>query len=161
VNDLVPADERIRLLHLDRQCQIGEKRNFGCEQARGEIVAHWDDDDWSAPERLADQVQRIIESGKPVTGYRSMRFTDGQKWWMYEGSPKYIIGTSLCYRIEWWHTHRFASIQVGEDGRFVDEANSCQAALTVDAVDMMWATIHSGNTSPRDKGSSNWKEINT
>ena len=32
---------------------IGAKRNLACEQARGEIIAHWDDDDWYAPDRLA------------------------------------------------------------------------------------------------------------
>src|SRR3954465_8432998 len=43
---------------------IGAKRNWGCQRATGELIAHWDDDDYSAPTRLADQVARLLESGK-------------------------------------------------------------------------------------------------
>jgi glycosyltransferase involved in cell wall biosynthesis len=46
VKDLVPSDERIRLIHLAESRSIGEKRNFGCERSSGEIICHWDDDDW-------------------------------------------------------------------------------------------------------------------
>ena len=28
---------------------LGAKRNLACELARGEIIVHWDDDDWMAP----------------------------------------------------------------------------------------------------------------
>ncbi len=94
VRHLVPEhDPRVRLIHLDGWPEIGAKRNFGCEHAEGEIIAHWDDDDYSAPGRLADQVERLRESGKAVTGFHSMRFTDGVHWWKYEGTRNYALGT--------------------------------------------------------------------
>lgn len=158
VRDLVPADERIRYLYLDGATGIGEKRNFGCSQAGGEIVAHWDDDDWSESGRLEDQVQRLVSSGMAVTGYHSMRFTDGQRWWKYEGTPDYIIGTSLCYWKSWWEAHRFPALQVGEDNAFRTEAFEARKLIAVDAGDRMYATNHPGNTSPR-RLSSNWKAL--
>ena len=151
VRHLVPErDPRIRLIHLDGRPEIGAKRNYGCERATGEIIAHWDDDDYSAPERLANQVERLLETGKAVTGFHSMRFTDGVRWWNYEGTRNYALGTSLCYRRDWWSTHRFPVVQVGEDNQFVAAAYA--------AGELMYATNHAGNTSPRKLGD-NWRPI--
>ena len=156
VADLVPGDPRIRLIHISESLEIGGKRNFGCEQARGEVIAHWDDDDHSEPERLADQIQRLTESGKPVTGYHTMRFTDGSDWWLYRGAHDYSLGTSLVYRRDWWDEHRFPSVQVAEDGAFVRAAAEADALTAVDAGRLMYATIHDGNTSPRRMIGDNW-----
>lgn len=156
VRDLVPADDRVRLIHVAGAPEIGEKRNFGCEQAAGNIIAHWDDDDFSAPGRLADQMQRLGDSGKAVTGYHSMRFTDGAQWWEYTGVRNYSLGTSLVYRHDWWKRHRFPALQIGEDNHFVSEAWNAGELSTAHAGDLMYATIHAGNTSPRMMGE-NWK----
>lgn len=156
VRDLVPEDDRIHLVHLAEQRNIGEKRNFGCGQALGEVICHWDDDDWSAPGRLADQIERLGEFA--VSGYHSMRFTDGTKWWKYEGTPNYALGTSLCYRREWWEKHPFEAKNIGEDNIFVSVASAAKQLVSVDAGELMYATNHHGNTSPRCMGD-NWKPI--
>jgi glycosyltransferase involved in cell wall biosynthesis len=38
VADLIPDDERIRYVRVDRQV-LGAKRNLGCELSRGEFIA--------------------------------------------------------------------------------------------------------------------------
>ena len=159
VADLVPQDERIRLLHVTGQTEIGEKRNFGCEHAYGDLIAHWDDDDFSAPGRLADQVGRLRESGKAVTGYHSMRFTDGARWWQYINNPGFSLGTALLYRREWWASNRFPNKHIGEDNDFGGRAQQQGQMISVDAGDLMYATVHPGNTSPRPLSGTNWKEI--
>lgn len=156
VQDLVPDDPQIRLIHVrDTPMRIGDKRNFACGRAAGELVAHWDDDDYSAPGRLADQVGRLLESGRAVTGYRQMPFTDGEKWWMYQGAPQYAVGTSLCYRKSWWEAHPFRSLQICEDLHFVDDAAIAKQLISVEDKGLMYATIHKQNTSPRNLAS-NW-----
>jgi O-antigen biosynthesis protein len=160
VRRLVPEhDPRIRLIHLDGWPEIGGKRNYGCERAAGDVIAHFDDDDYSAPGRLADQVQRLLESGKAVTGFHSMRFTDGVRWWKYEGTRNYALGTSLCYRRAWWQAHRFPAIQIGEDNAMVAAAWNADQLSTSDAGDLMYASIHAGNTSPRRMLGDNWKSL--
>jgi O-antigen biosynthesis protein len=156
VRDLVPTHDRIRLIHLAEQRNIGEKRNFGCSKAIGDVICHWDDDDWSAPERLADQIMRLGDFA--VSGYHSMRFTDGARWWKYEGTHNYALGTSLCYRRAWWRTYPFESKNVGEDNTFVSVVSAAKQLVSVDAGELMYATIHPGNTSPRSLGD-NWKPI--
>lgn len=156
VRDLAAAGERVRLVHVEPAENIGRKRNLGCTLARGGTICHWDDDDYSAPGRLADQLARLEASRKAVTGYHSMRFTDGEKWWQYLGTPDYALGTSLCYRRAWWEAHPFPHLQTGEDNRFVKEASDHRQLSTADAGALMLATIHAGNSSPRILGS-NWK----
>jgi glycosyltransferase involved in cell wall biosynthesis len=159
VRDLVPVDDSsVRLIHIDQSLEIGEKRNFGCARAAGEVIAHWDDDDYSAPGRISDQIARMQQTGKAVTGYNRMRFTDGTVWWQYSGIPLYGIGTSLCYRKDWWAAHNFRRKQIGEDNDFCDAARNAAQLSAADAGELMYATIHPGNTSPRNKAD-NWKLI--
>ena len=87
VRDLLPADPTIRYLYVTGKTEIGAKRNFGVERAAGEIVAHWDDDDYSAPGRLADQIARMLESQRPVTGYQRPEEAEGQGQARGCGSP--------------------------------------------------------------------------
>lgn len=158
VRDLVPERGDIRLIHVAEGWRIGEKRNFGASRARGGIIAHWDDDDCSAPDRLSDQAQRLSESGKAVTGYQSMVFTDGEGWWRYQGAKDFALGTSLCYRKSWWEGHPFPSHQIGEDYEFVKMAQKHNQIVSVNS-DRMVATIHPGNTSPRQVASREWEQL--
>ena len=158
VRDLIPLDDpSIRLVEIAGNTRIGAKRNLGCEKADGEIVAHFDDDDFSAPERLSDQVSRLIASNLPVTGYREMQFRDGAQAWLYTGTPLFVLGTSLCYRRDYWRAHRFMEIQMGEDNHFVHDAAAAGQLAPAPAGDLMWASIHAGNTSPRQRSGTAWK----
>jgi glycosyltransferase involved in cell wall biosynthesis len=131
--------------------KIGAKRNLACEAASGEIICTFDDDDWSASNRVTDQVSRLLESGKSVSGYHSMLFWDGTRGFKYKGSPDYSLGTALCYRKDFWRRHSF----IKEDGRhfednaFVQDARTEKEIISVDAEARMVARIHPKNTSPK------------
>jgi len=86
-----------------------------------------------------------------------MRFTDGVRSWLYLGTPLFALGTSLCYRKQWWRTHPFRSVQIGEDNHFVDAANFERQLATVDAGELMYATVHPTNTSTRQCSGSSWQ----
>lgn len=137
------------LVPEDNYRTIGDKRNAGCEIASGEIICHWDDDDFSFPGRVAAQVKTLQDSGKAVTGYHSMKFTDGVSWWQYRGGHGSALGTSLCYRRDWWERHRFASMQTAEDNVFVTMALRERQLVVEPDIDLMYATIHPGNTCKR------------
>src|SRR5689334_15227539 len=79
---------------LNKRLTIGAKRNLACSRASGEVIIHVDDDDWSAPERIEDQLTRLNDSGVGITGYHSMRFLDIQtgEWWKYSGAKCYALG---------------------------------------------------------------------
>jgi len=137
------------------QCSIPEKRNWCCEMASGKIVIHWDSDDWSAPNRIADQVQRLEESDKAMTGYNSILFYEEQTaiWGRYVLDNVSAFGTSLCYRKSWWMDHPFdEALTIGEDNRAVMIAGGEQQFVTADGTSMMVARVHAGNTSHKDMG---------
>ena len=154
-----PEYPNIRYERLAKRLPLGAKRNICCSRAAGEILCHWDDDDWSAPERLADQIARL-GTGQ-ITGYHSMRFTDGSRWWHYSGAEDYALGTSLMYRRSYWEQNPFKSdCSVGEDGHFIAPARKFGTIISADAGGMMFATIHHGNSSPRNlAATAQWREI--
>lgn len=155
----MPDDARIRVYRLPDGYTIGQKRNVGSQLARGEIIATWDDDDYSAPERLRDQVSRLQQTGRAVTGYHNMQFTDGRNRWLFEQKADYALGTSLCYRKDWWEIHPFQPLRVGEDDAFVNTANEFGQLASVDAGELMVASIHPGNTVQRHQREEKWKKI--
>ncbi len=107
---------------MARRKPTGEKRNIVCELARGDVICHFDDDDWSAPDRLEDQVSRLMATGAPVTGYSRLLFWDsiaGVARWYRARTPGYVVGTSLCYTKELWRIHPFKQQQVASDNDFL------------------------------------------
>lgn len=165
ISDLVPDDPRIKLKLLPEHLRpktIGEKRNLGCSMVDTDLICHWDDDDWSAPGRISDQVHRITESMMAVTGYRSLDFEceDGG-WFRYTADPgvQWAFGTSLMYRRDWWNSHRFNRDQVGEDNAFVNQAVAMRQFIATDANNLMVGAVHSGNTSKKVLEGRPWKRI--
>lgn len=162
IHDLLPNGARIVYLPLsDAPRTIAAKRNMACSHARGEIIMHWDDDDWSAPGRMSEQVARLIKTEASVVGYHSMPFVDEEqrRAWKYSGARHYAIGTSLCYLHSYWCEHPFpAGVRVGEDNWMVGQASSLSS---VDGSEYMFARIHSGNTSDKrcDVTGEEWQEM--
>src|SRR5262249_49465592 len=120
VGDLVPQDDRIRYLRLPAKTILGEKRNLAASEARGEIIVHWDDDDWSAPWRLRYQIEEMTAAGADVCGLDRIFFyapAEARAWeYVYpNGQRRWVYGASLAYRKTFWLTHRFPQIGVGED----------------------------------------------
>lgn len=133
---------------------IGAKRNRLCGMAAGEIVIHWDDDDWSDPRRIDFQVAELtIGSGESVTGFNRMLYYDstfGQAW-LYEHAPPYALGTSLCYWKSWWQEHPFnEDVKRGEDTLFCREARAASQLSSQPILGLIVARHH-GVAQPRPR----------
>ena len=66
IADLLPSDARLRSIRLDRRATIGAKRNIACEAAAGDVIVHWDDDDWMADWRLTYQANALAARAADV-----------------------------------------------------------------------------------------------
>lgn len=159
---------------------IGALRNAGAILARAQfdadIICHWDDDDWSHPNRIAEQVALLQATGADCVGYNEMLFWDqrgGVGWphihlngdecpgceyrqaWRYSNpNPRYALGTSLCYWRRVWEARPFPDLHHGEDTEWIRGLNcvgmsglQVQFSLTVPTSPRMIARIHSGNSS--------------
>jgi glycosyltransferase involved in cell wall biosynthesis len=71
-----PADSRFRYEHSARRLSIGEKRNRLIAGARGEFIAHFDDDDYYAPRFLETMVSSL-------DGNRA-EFANLCSWYLYD-----------------------------------------------------------------------------
>jgi glycosyltransferase involved in cell wall biosynthesis len=152
IADCVPAeDSRIRYLRLCGKQSVGAKRNYACAQARGEFIAHWDDDDWYPPWRVRVQLRAMLERDADLSGTSRLFFYEAgtDRAWRYEykGSGKpWVCGSTMLYRKRLWERNKFPDIQIGEDTRFVWSPISKKVCDLADPA-LCVAAIHPANTS--------------
>lgn len=136
-----------------RGATIGALRNLANGYAgQAMILIHWDDDDLSHCERIADQVALLQASGADIVGYRECLFwREPEEAWIYaNNNPRYAIGSSLCYWRQFWDKHPFQDLPAarggtGEDHVFLRETNSIGVSgLGVEP--RLICRIHSANT---------------
>lgn len=116
--------------------------HYGPSDMRPDVFVHWDDDDWSHSNRIAEQVALLQSSGADCVGYRSLlcwrekecafcadpegvagahcSCGDGQAWRYSHPSPSYALGASLCYWRKTWEQRPFQDISKGEDSKFIE-----------------------------------------
>lgn len=145
--------KNIYVMETRERLSIGAKRNILCRLSESEHIAHFDSDDYSAPERLEHQIELLRESGKAVCGFKSMYFVDEHgDAALYKGRFGSALGTSLVYRRDWWKAHPFPehTRQNIEDVPFMNEADKAQQLILSERYDLMVARIHKDNTSPKN-----------
>src|SRR6202023_35651 len=153
VSEFLPKAEPIRYLQLPEKTVLGEKRNRAAAEARGGIIVHWDDDDWSAPWRLRYQVEELLASGADICGLDRVFFyaPSERRAWEYvypTGQRPWVYGASLAYRKAFWAMHPFPQIGAGEDTRFVWADARAKIHVLKDPHCLI-ALMHDGNCSPK------------
>lgn len=143
-------DSRIRHIHLGNRTPTGTKRNIGAEVAFGDIVANLDDDDWSHPYRVEDEVRRLLKTGKAVTGYNASILYDeasGQLYKIPGGPPYFASGSSQLYMRAWWDLHPYPDCSFGEDSVFSRTARLADELAIAEPGKMLVVRRHVNNTS--------------
>jgi glycosyltransferase involved in cell wall biosynthesis len=128
----LPSDPRIRYIATGlAQRSIGAMRNEACQLARGDIVAHWDDDDWHGPGRLMRQAAAIRADRADITGLRGSLMLDLPAWRFWRCQPELhrrlfvrdVHGGTLVYRRRIWEeVAQFPDCSLAEDAVFLDQA---------------------------------------
>ncbi|MCK6548979.1 glycosyltransferase [Myxococcota bacterium] len=160
IADLIPADPRIRYLRLPKKATVGAKRNLACAEARGSLIAHWDDDDWYAPDRLAVQVELLRETGAELCGLSELVYFDLERRvaWEYRRTRGRLWLGMLCYRRRLWERHRFPDVERGSDTRFLWSLPEAVMRV-VRRRDLEVRSLHGRNVSPKWTGGREWRRI--
>jgi glycosyltransferase involved in cell wall biosynthesis len=163
VADLVPDDPHLRYVRLAGKRTLGAKRNECVKHARGDLIMHWDDDDWMASHRISYQVEAMLREKAEVCGLRSMLFYEIRtgRVWLYEYPARqrpWLAGGSLLYTKDFWRRGPFPNIQIASDTRFV--WNQRLDAAVLKDYSFYVAMIHPGNTSRKNCKGSYWKHWN-
>jgi glycosyltransferase involved in cell wall biosynthesis len=151
LKDTIPTHDRIKYYYFPEKIgTIGTKRNLACEKSVGEIIIHWDDDDYYAPDWISRQVDAHYNSGADITGLNTVHFyspTVDRKW-TYQDldlEKPWLCGATMAYKKTLWEGHQFIDLQVGEDYDFVWNAGGKIFAL--DYSDGFFSILHAHNTS--------------
>ncbi len=170
ISDLVPRDdERMRYFYLGSERHtIGTKRNLACERAKGDLIAHFDDDDWSHPDRLNFQVGALLAEGAEFCGISQSLFFEigtGMVWLcrtpallhptLYECLP---LGATYLYQRSYWSRSPFPDVLIDEDIAFTSAEGRQDRSILVSDCRLYVAMIHNSNTSRyfKEKKSTYW-----
>lgn len=162
VKDIVPHDPIINYYQLQKKMTIGAKRNLAIEKSQGEIILHWDDDDWHARHRIRYQAEQLLSKRATICGNNKMLFYDTrtQELWLYEFPIQrkvWLAGGSLCFTRSFWRQRQFDDTSYGEDTYFLWKKPLDSAYILPD-FKFYIAMIHSANTCPKSLSSHYWKK---
>lgn len=129
---------------------IGALRNNANGMVNADVICHWDDDDWSHPDRLAEQVGMLYVTGAQVVGYDRMLFDLKGEAWMYANDQphdRHALGTSLCYWRQTFCLKQFKDNEnTGEDATWLDGLTLRTGPAFSENQPRMIARIHGANT---------------
>lgn len=166
VEHLIPSHPAIRYIRLNQRRSMGAKHNMCCDAAKGEIILHWDDDDWMSPQRISYQVQQLNAMGGPgLSGLSRLLFYEPctRRAWEYvypASQTPWVAGGTFCYRKELWQQKRFEDISEGADTRFVWGLRDVPVRPLEDNRFYI-ATVHKTNTSPKRLADPRWRPMQT
>jgi hypothetical protein len=167
IADLIPHDNRIRYIRLDRKLSMGTKHNMACEMASGEIIIHWDDDDWVSPQRISYQVHELQKQSaatlqETICGLSRVMFYDprSQRAWEYQypGGRPWVLGSTFCYYKQFSEQHRFPDMNEGADTTFVWNLQNANVCAHPDHTFYV-GTVHAHNTSPKRTETIGWRPL--
>jgi hypothetical protein len=156
--DLIPCDdERIHYFYRGRERHThGATLNLACERAIGEFIAHFDDDDWSHPDRLSFEVGALMAEGVDICSFSQLLFLEiatGKVRLcrtptllhpsLYHCQP---FGAAYVYRRSYWTSSPFPDLPRDSDMAFTSARGRQDHSVLVSDYRLYVAMIHSSNT---------------
>jgi glycosyltransferase involved in cell wall biosynthesis len=163
IQDLIPVHPQIRYIRRPNNMTLGEKRNFCVRESRGDLIMHWDDDDWMAPYRITYQVGELCKQRAEVCGLQKMLYCEINtgECWLYKypaNAQPWLAGNSLLYTKEFWRKKPFPDIQVASDTQFIF-SRTLRSYVALSDYNFYVASVHQNNTSRKYTGSSLWQPV--
>lgn len=160
VGDLIPDDASINYHRLEKKRSLGEKLNLACELARGDVIVHWDDDDWYGSSRISYQVDGLQTANAEVCGMNALLYfnisTNTAYKYIYPAKERtWLLGSTLCYTKSLWKHNRFSPLNVGMDALFVWSAPK-QQVKPLENNGIAVHMIHGENVSSKNTTGSWW-----
>jgi glycosyltransferase involved in cell wall biosynthesis len=128
VRDLVAGKPGLRYFGLSERASLGAKRNLAVDASRGEIIVHWDDDDWYDRTRLSYQVAPLLAERADITALKMTFLYDlvTDAGWRVDPTlhaSMFVLGIhtgSIAYRKRLWRrAGPFPPTDLAEDVAFL------------------------------------------
>lgn len=116
----------VTYIHVTERKSIGAKRNIGLKAAKGEVIVHWDDDDYFRSFRVSDQVAPILakEVDMTVLEHHFNYVVQERQFYTIQRIRSWgpHFGTLVYRRMLWDLGLRYADNSLAEDYGFVELA---------------------------------------
>lgn len=142
LTELLPSpDSRIKELVVDPGRSLGELRNYALDRL-DTWVMQWDDDDWSHPDRMAQQMLCAQAEGRAVTLRRQIRysFLTGSAYVAHTLRVRVGIAGTILHPPT---TARYEAVGKHEDSRF---AKALPGIYVMENAPQLYIRFHHGTS---------------
>jgi glycosyltransferase involved in cell wall biosynthesis len=147
----------IRIIDIPTPHSLGALRNISLDQARGEVICQWDDDDLIHPRRLEMQMNALLEGGglcmflsEFMLFFKSSRTLH---WLNFAGTPtRAAPGTLMCWKTAKIRYPEFGDVSLRGEDTAVTEQLQRQDGFKglAGAAHLYIYVIHGANTWPSE-----------
>ena len=135
---------RIKVFRAPANAKLGALRNLTVDKASGSYLATWDDDDWSAPRRVADQMRALENSAMVACVLSRVTVIDSTTDQVFISKRRHWEPTMLVRKDALPRYEHYLSF--GEDRRVVERLRKFNAVAHIERPDLYYYVYHGGNT---------------
>lgn len=154
VEDVFAGRPRTTYLRSDVRVPLGAKRNALAEAAKGEVLVHFDDDDWQPADRLRKAVEALRSGDVEVVGKSELCFWDldtGALHQTHRIGPKHVTAGSMAYWKRYWEGSRFKPDPHTEERQFLKNFEAKVVQLEGEPWRTVLCIAHGGNVLPKNR----------
>jgi glycosyltransferase involved in cell wall biosynthesis len=148
IYDLIKNDSAFRYIRFDEKKPLGYKRNLLASQAKGEILIHFDDDDYYPPSRVSHAVESLMKSEKLIAGSSLCHIYDTSLKKIFVSGPfgqNHATAGTFAYKKEYIKNNKFNDEAIAqEEPSFT--GNFSNNLIQLDALKTILIIKHAKNT---------------
>jgi len=138
---------------VNRNNKVGALRNILKKEAKGDILIHFDDDDYYPEDRISHAVSRINETGHQLAGNSDLFMYDVHFKSLYQFKSfgqNHILGGTMAYTKKYANNHDFdEKVTHAEESSFTNKYK--EPAALLNAKKVIVASSHGINTYSKKK----------
>lgn len=130
-------------LRSSSKLPLGCLRNVAIQCSRGTHIAQWDDDDWYAPDRLAEQIKALQETGAAACVLMRWLMYDAETGRAYLSSKRTWEGSLVADKNV---VPSYPALKQGEDTQVIKQLGDNGKLILLDKPTLYVYVFHGGNT---------------
>lgn len=139
-----PDDTKVIEVSSDPKKTLGELRNIAIEQADGEFICQWDDDDWYHVNRLQYQFDALTKAERLGSILRHWLIFDATKNKLYISHARNWEGSILCSK-ELFLLKKYDESSRGEDTAVVEYFCENEYLVSINEITGMYMYVYHGS----------------
>ena len=148
IHDLIKNDSAFRYIRFNEKKPLGYKRNILASEAKGEILIHFDDDDYYPHSRVSHAVESLMASDKLIAGSSLCHIYDTSLKKIFVSGPfgqNHATAGTFAYKKEYLKNNKFNDEAIAQEEPFFTE-DFTNNLVQLDTFKTILIIKHSKNT---------------